>query len=242
MLKGDALELLFDVKDGSVDLILTDPPFGTTQSKWDVIIPFELLWPHLKRVRRQKAATVLFGSEPFSSLQRVSNIKEFKYDWCWRKPKGTGHLNAKKMPMNDMEMISVFFGCGSWYIPQFSHGDPYKDKAGKDHSSNSSMSGCYGDYTNFRNDNNGNRYPKRVIEFGVVERGTLHPNQKPLNLMEYLIRTYTKPGNTVMDFAMGSGTTGVAAKILGRNFIGIEKDAEYFKIAQKRINATVKMA
>jgi site-specific DNA-methyltransferase (adenine-specific) len=163
----------------------------------------------------------------------------FKYDWTWKKPKGTGHLNAKKQPMRDKEDILVFYSKQPTYNPQFTAGTPYKDKAGKDHSSSSSMTGSYGSYTNFRNDNDGKRYPKQVLEFGVVERGTLHPTQKPVPLMEYLIKTYTNKGDTVLDNCMGSGTTGVACINTNRKFIGIEQDAGYFKIAEERIQKAV---
>lgn len=165
----------------------------------------------------------------------MSNIREFKYDWVWRKPKGTGHLNAKKMPMRDKEDVLVFYREQCTYNPQFAAGSPYKDKAGKNHFATSSMTGSYGAYTNFRNDNEGKRYPKQVLEFGIVERGTVHPTQKPVALMEYLIRTYTNEGELVMDNTMGSGTTGVACVNTDRRFIGIERDPEYFKIAERRI-------
>ncbi len=175
------------------------------------------------------------ASQPFTSMLVCSNLKYFKYDWCWRKPKGTGHLNAKKMPMRDKEDIVVFYGKPCTYNPQFTSGTPYKDKAGKDHSATTSMTDSYGAYNNFRNDNEGKRYPKQVLEFGVVERGTVHPTQKPVALMEYLIKTYTNEGETVLDFTMGSGTTGVACKNLNRKFIGIELDEKYFNIAKERI-------
>ena len=232
---GDCLKEMSNIPDGSVDMILADLPYGTTQCKWDNVIPFEPLWTHYWRVLKPNGAVVLFGSEPFSSHLRMSQIKYYKYDWVWVKPKGTGHLNAKKMPMNDYELISVFQKVLS-YNPQFSKGTKYKDKAGKNHENNSSMSDCYGAYTNFRNDNEGTRYPKRVIHFGVIERGTQHPTQKPVALLEYLIKTYTIEGETVLDNTMGSGSTGVACVNTGRKFIGIEMDDKYFAIAQERIN------
>jgi site-specific DNA-methyltransferase (adenine-specific) len=141
--------------------------------------------------------------------------------------------------MRNKEDIVVFYSKPCTYNPQMSEGEPYKNKAGKDHSSSSSMTESYGAYTNFRNDNNGVRYPKQVLKFGVVERGTVHPTQKPVALMEYLIKTYTNEGETVLDFTMGSGTTGVACVNLNRGFIGIELDADYFKIAQERIQKAV---
>jgi len=233
--KGDCLEEMSKIADGSVDLILTDLPYGTTACKWDVVIPFAPLWEHYWRVLKTSGAVVLFGSEPFSSYLRMSQIKYYKYDWIWVKPKGTGHLNAKKMPMNDYEVISVFQK-KLQYNPQFSKGSKFRNKAGKNIESCSSMTDCYGAYTNFRNDNEGTRYPKRVIHFGVVERGTVHPTQKPVPLLEYLIKTYTNEGETVLDSTMGSGSTGVACVNTGRSFIGIEKDDKYFEIAENRIS------
>ncbi len=234
LMQGDCLELMQAIPNKSVDMVLCDLPYGTTACKWDIVIPFEPLWAQYKRVIKDNGAIVLFGSEPFSSALRMSNIKQYKYDWVWRKQKGTGHLNAKIQPMNDYENVSVFQE-KSFYYPQFSKGTPYKNKAGKNHDGKGSMTECYGEYTNFRYDNNGKRYPKRVIEFSTVERGSLHPTQKPVTLLEYLIKTYTNEGETVLDNCMGSGSTGVACVNTNRNFIGIELDADYFKIAERRI-------
>ncbi len=235
LILGDCLEKMKDIPDGSVDMILCDLPYGTTQNKWDSVIPFNELWVAYQRVLKYSGAVVLFAAQPFTSALVMSNPALFKYDWVWKKPKGTGHLNAKKQPMRDKEDILVFYQQQPTYNPQFTSGAPYKNKAGKDHNALTSMTDSYGRYTNFRNDNDGKRYPKQVLEFGVVERGTLHPTQKPVALMEYLIRTYTNDGELVMDNTMGSGTTGVACVNTGRNFIGIELDEGYFKIAEKRI-------
>jgi DNA modification methylase len=226
---GDCLEVMADIADGSVDMVLTDPPYGTTACKWDSVIPFEPMWEQLKRVTKRNGAIVLTASQPFTSALVMSNVKMFKYDWVWRKPKGTGHLNAKKMPMKDKEDVLVFYASLCTYNPQFTSGKPYRAKSGK-----SSFSG-YGKDKRIGNSNHGKRYPKQVIDFPVVERGTVHPTQKPVALMEYLIRTYTNPNETVLDFTMGSGTTGVAAKNLSRSFIGIERDETYFNIAKERI-------
>jgi site-specific DNA-methyltransferase (adenine-specific) len=183
--------------------------------------------------------TVLFfGIEPFSSFSRLNNLQNYRYDWYWRKPKGTGHLNAKKMPLRDTETISVFQS-GIHYNPQFSKGIPYKNKTGKNKGSKSSMSECYGDYTNFRNENIGTRYPKTGIDFPAVERGSLHPTQKPVKLLEYLIKTYTMENDSVLDFSMGSGSTIIAAINTNRKFVGIEKDSKYFEIAGNRIKNTL---
>ena len=235
LINGDCLLEMQEIPSKSIDMVLTDPPYGTTACKWDSILPLEFMWHELKRVTKENGAIVMTASQPFTSALVMSNPKWFKYDWIWRKPKGTGHLNAKKMPMRDKEDILVFYKSQCTYNPQFSQGSPYKNKAGNPEKS-TSMTDCYGKYTNFRNDNDGRRYPKQVLEFPVVERGTVHPTQKPVALMEYLIKTYTNEGETVLDFTMGSGTTGVAAKRLNRNFVGIELDHHYFNIAKERIS------
>jgi DNA modification methylase len=235
LMLGDCLEKMKDIPDESLDMILCDLPYGTTACKWDAVIPFEPLWEQYKRIVKVDGAVILFAAQPFTSALVMSNHSMFKYDWVWKKPKGTGHLNAKKQPMRDKEDILVFYRKQPTYNPQFTAGVPYKNKAGKDHSASTSMTDNYGSYTNFRNDNEGKRYPKQVLEFGVVERGTVHPTQKPVALMEYLIKTYTNEGETVLDNTMGSGTTGVACANTGRKFIGIEKDEGYFKIAEQRI-------
>jgi site-specific DNA-methyltransferase (adenine-specific) len=236
---GDCLEKMKLIPDGSVDMVMCDLPYGTTACKWDSVIPFEPLWAAYKRVCKKNAAIVLTASQPFTSALVMSNLADFKYDWCWRKPKGTGHLNAKKMPMRDKEDILVFYRDQCTYNPQFSTGTPFKNKAG-DPGKATSMTDSYGAYTNKREDNPGIRYPKQVVEFGVVERGTVHPTQKPVALMEYLIKTYTNEGETVLDNTMGSGTTGVACMNINRRFIGIERDDKYFEIAKGRIEAAHK--
>ena len=239
LLHGDCLELMKGIPDKSVDMILCDLPYGTTACKWDTIIPFEPLWEQYNRVIKDNGAICLFGSEPFSSLLRTSNLKHYKYDWVWRKPRGTGHLNAKKQPLRDTENISVFYKKQCMYNPQYSSGTPYSAlKGGRISRVSESGKTTYGKFMNgaeYRNDNNGFRYPKQIIEFGVVERGTVHPTQKPIALLEYLIRTYTDDCETVLDNCMGSGSTGVACVQTGRDFIGIELDDNYFEIAQKRI-------
>jgi DNA modification methylase len=240
LMLGDCLERMKEIPCGSVDMVLCDLPYGTTQNKWDTVIPFARLWEQYRRVCKKNAAVVLTASQPFTSALVMSNPASFKYDWCWRKPKGTGHLNAKKQPMRDKEDVLVFYNEQCTYNPQFTEGTPYKDKAGKDHSASTSMTESYGAYTNYRENNEGKRYPKQVIEFGIVERGTQHPTQKPVALMEYLIRTYTNEKETVLDNTMGSGTTGVACKKNNRRFIGIEQDVGYFNIAVTRIAYTKK--
>lgn len=233
--QGDCLEVMKSIPDGSVDMVLTDPPYGTTQCKWDTVIDLDLMWEQLNRVTKRNGAVVMTASQPFTSVLVASNLKAFKYDWVWRKPKGTGHLNAKKMPMRDKEDVVVFYSSPCTYNPQFTSGTPFKNKAGNPKES-TSMTDSYGSYTNFRNDNEGKRYPKQVLDFPAVERGSQHPTQKPVALMEYFIKTYTNDSETVLDFTMGSGTTGVACKNLNRGFIGIELDEDYFKVAKGRID------
>lgn len=232
LLCGDCLELMPQIPDKSVDLILCDPPFGTTRNRWDVIIPFEPLWREYWRIC--KGAVVLFAAQPFTSVLVVSEIAHFKYDWTWRKPKGTGHLNAKKQPMRDKEDILVFYREQPTYNPQFTAGTPYNGSARVGKGPRTSN---YGAQRSVGEDSDGRRYPKQVIEFGVVERGTIHPTQKPVALMEYLIRTYSNEGDTILDNCMGSATTGIACQNTNRNFIGIEKDAEMFEKAKSRMEA-----
>lgn len=232
---GDCLEVMKDIPDKSIDMILCDLPYGTTQCKWDTIIPFEPLWKQYIRITKNNSSIVLTSTQPFTSMLVCSNIKMFRYDWCWQKPKGTGHLNAKRQPLRDKEDILVFYRDQCIYNPQMTKGTPYKDKAGKDRTSTSSMTENYGHYTNYREENFGVRYPKQIIKFGVVERGTVHPTQKPVPLFEYLIKTYTNEGNTVLDNCIGSGTTAIACINTNRNFIGIELDTKYCEIARERI-------
>jgi site-specific DNA-methyltransferase (adenine-specific) len=213
-------------------MVLTDPPYGTTQNKWDSVIDLDLMWKELKRVTKLNGAIVFTACNPFSASLIMSNPKMFKYDWVWQKPKGTGHLNAKKQPMRDKEDVLVFYRKQSTYNPQMVEGVPYDGNA---RTGSKQQTSSYGKYEQKRENNSGYRYPKQIQKFGVVERGTVHPTQKPVELMEYLIKTYTNEGEAVLDFTMGSGTTGVACKNTNRNFIGIELDDGYFEIAKERI-------
>ena len=234
----DCLEGMKRIDDGSVDCIITDLPYGTTACAWDTVIPFDRLWEQYRRITKPNAAIVLFGAEPFSSALRMSNIKEFKYDWYWRKPKGTGHLNAMKQPMRDVETISVFYRQQPTYNPQFTKGEPFGNKSGSVHYASEAGETTYGKFASgpgTRNDNPGIRYPKQCIEFGVVERDTLHPTQKPVSLIEYLVLTYTNKGDLVLDSCMGSGTTAIACIKAKRHFVGFETDEGYFRQAEKRI-------
>jgi len=237
LMQGDCLDKMRGIPAGSVDMVLTDPPYGTTDCKWDSVIPLGPMWDQLKRITKPDGAIVMTASQPFTSALVMSNPKLFKYDWCWRKNRCTGFLNAKRQPLRNKEDILVFYQKQPTYNPQYSAGKPYKatEKRKTNRVSDPTVYGEFVHGPDFRNDNDGRRHPKQVLEFEAVASGTVHPTQKPVALMEYLIRTYTNEGETVLDFAMGSGTTGVAAMNTGRRFIGIELDPEYFAIAEERI-------
>ena len=230
---GDCLDVMQGIPDGSVDMVMTDPPFGTTACKWDSVIPFEPMWEQLKRIVKPNGAIVLMASQPFTSALVMSNVGMFKYCWVWDKVnRPTGHLNAKKQPLRQTEDVIVFYRDQAHYNPQMTQGKPYVATGSK-------KSEHYGaKVESTTNCTDGMRYPRNLIHISADERGTvgrIHPTQKPVALMEYLIRTYTNAGETVLDFTCGSGTTGVAAANTGRRFIGIEMDADYFTIAQARI-------
>jgi site-specific DNA-methyltransferase (adenine-specific) len=233
LIKGNCLEEMKQIESGSVDMVLTDPPYGTTACKWDAVIPLDLMWAQLKRIIKPDGAIVMTASQPFTTTLIASNMEMFKYCWVWEKSKATGHALCKKRPLKAHEDVVVFSLAVERYTPQMTIGTPYNSKLGKKESVEFSTG-------TERNDNKGVRYPRSVQYFKTSEserNGYRHPTQKPVALMEYLIKTYTNEGETVMDFTMGSGTTGVACKRLNRDFIGIEKDAEYFDIACKRIEA-----
>lgn len=230
---GNCLELMKDIPDKSIDMILCDLPYGTTQCSWDTVIPFEPLWEQYKRIIKSSGVICLFGSEPFSSALRLSNLKMYKYDWIWQKSKATGFLNAKKQPLRAYETISVFYQKQGTYNPQFTNGIPYNKGERKQQTNND----VYGKYNQAVIKSDGKRYPKNVIYFKTAESEgtTYHKTQKPVPLCEYLIKTYTNKNETVLDNCMGSGSTGVACKNLNRKFIGIELDDTYFEIAKERI-------
>jgi DNA modification methylase len=232
---GDCLEKMQDIPDKSSDMILCDLPYGTTSCKWDVVIPFEPLWEQYKRIIKDRGAIVLFGSEPFSSYLRTSNIKQYKYDWIWDKVRPSGFQIAKYNPMKRHELISVFQEGSNWY-PQKEKRD--KPVRGRVCSSSDSSPLKYNDgVVRVYNEKN----PQSILVFSKQSDGKyLHPTQKPVALLEYLIKTYTVEGETVLDNCMGSGSTGVACVNTGRNFIGIEKDDKYFDIAEKRISDAIK--
>ena len=227
LMHGDCLEWMKEMPDGSVDMVLSDPPYGTTACKWDTVIDLPLMWEQLKRIIKPNGAIVMTASQPFTSALVMSNPEMFKYDWCWQKESGTGLLNAKRQPLRDHESVIVFYKKQPTYNPQFTEGKPYTVKKGGE-------TDCYGNSGTVTTINDGKRYPKTVQKVNR-DKGKSHPTQKPVALMEYLIRTYTNEGETVLDFTMGSGTTGVAAKNLGRKFIGIELDQNCFDIAEQRI-------
>ena len=229
LIQGDCLEKMKDIPDKSIDMILCDLPYGTTACKWDTIIPFEPLWEQYERVTKDNGAIVLTASQPFTTVLINSNIKRFRYSWTWEKEQGVNFLMAKKQPLKVHEDICVFSKKQTVYNPQMTEGKPYI-RSGKGYSGE-----VTGRVKKVQTKNNGTRYPRSVIQF-TRETG-LHPTQKPVALFEYLIKTYTNEGDLVLDNCMGSGTTGVACKNLNRNFIGIELDPEYFKIAEKRIEA-----
>ena len=237
VIHGDCLEAMVDIAPGSIDMILTDPPYGTTACKWDKVIPFDPMWDLVWKVLKPNGACVLFGSEPFSSSLRVSQINYFKYDWIWKKDKATGHLNCKIQPMRQTENISVFYRKQCKYIPQYFPKDEKNIRPETTQRKNTDVYGVMDKYSSRKIPINIG-YPKNIIEFNsCVENGDkgLCPTQKPVALLEYLIKTYTNEGDTVLDFTMGSGSTGVACYKTNRNFIGIEKDINYFNIARKRV-------
>jgi site-specific DNA-methyltransferase (adenine-specific) len=219
-------------------MILADPPYGTTACKWDVVIPLEPMWEQLKRVIKPNGAIVLFGSEPFSSALRMSNIKQYKYDWVWEKAVGSNFAVAKYQPLKEHENIIIFSLNKHSYYPIK---EPRKGSGAKRLKNEYKSNGTKTEVTGMTSNRKGKKYdelkyPSSVQYFNNRDkyRG-LHPTQKPVALMEYLIKTYTNEGETVLDFVMGSGTTGIACKNTGRKFIGIEKDAGYFEIAKQRL-------
>ena len=238
LLHGDCLELMKDIPDASIDAIITDPPYGTTACKWDSVIPFEPMWEQLKRIIKPNGAIVLFGGEPFSSALRISNIKEYKYDLYWQKQKPVNFLQLKRRFGKTTENIIIFYLKQCTYNPQktiINDNKKVKNKIQK--GKGDSITSAIGFVArNYKDD--GTRYPIDILKFKRVDESKIiHPTQKPVALLEYLIKTYTQENDTVLDFTMGSGTTGVACKNLNRNFIGIELDSKYFAIAESRINA-----
>ena len=234
--RGDCLELMRDLPDNSVDLILCDLPYGTTACKWDSVIPFEPLWAQYRRVAKDNAAIVLTASQPFTSALVMSNPKWFRYQWVWDKKIPSGMSYARFQPMRQHEDVLVFCGGRVPYHPQITKREKPIKEGGKKKSESApianfnSMGGKVYDTKN----------PTTIIRFDKVRRGSQHPTQKPVALMEYLIHTYTNEGDTVLDNCMGSGTTGVACANTNRKFIGMELDSDYFRIARRRISEAYK--
>ena len=239
--QGDCLELLKDVPDGSIDFILTDLPFGMTDCSWDIRLPFTLMWEQFNRVTKKNAAVVLFANGKFLIELAASNLKNYRYEWCWKKSRRVGFLNAKKMPLKCHENISVFYRALPTYNPQFTKGEPYVHRTFVGKESNN----CYNNHEIIPySEHDGWRYPIDVLEFrspnpnyfGKISGEIFHPTQKPVDLLEYLIKTYTNEGETVLDATMGSGSTGVACVNTNLQFRGFELDEQFFQIAKKRID------
>lgn len=236
LMEGDCLQMMDKIESGSVDLILADPPYGTTACKWDTLIPLDEMWKQLNRVIKPNGAICLTAQTPFDKLLGFSNIQKLKYEWIWEKTSATGHLNAKKMPMKAHENILVFYDKLPVYNPQVTQGHHPTNSFNK----SSTFDGeCYGKVKGNSGGGKTSRYPRSVLVFkSDKQKSSLHPTQKPVALMDYLIKSYTNAGNIVLDFCMGSGTTGVSALGLNRGFIGIELDNKYFNIAKERINSS----
>lgn len=229
---GDCLEVMPTLEDKSIDMILCDLPYGMTACKWDAVIPFEPLWTQYKRLIKDNGAIVLFGSQPFTSALVMSNPKMFKYEWVWEKNKASGHLNAKKQPLRKYEYISVFYDSQCLYIPQGTV-ETTKKSIKVDKSNRSNTFGAEKDFTTSGITN----YPTTKLVFdNLWGNNATHPTQKPVALFEYLIKTHTNEGDTVLDNCAGSGTTGLACKNTGRKAIQIEQELKYCEIAAKRKN------
>ena len=229
LLNGNCLELLEDLPDASVDMVLTDPPYGTTACKWDTVIPFEPMWKELKRVTKPNSAILLFSKQPFTTALNASNLKDLKQELIWIKDNHDNPMMAKRKHLNVTENISVFYRAQANYKPQ---GIVEINKITKQGRGGSIAQTTQRAKSYLQTHTN---YPNNVLKFNR-DRPQVHPTQKPVALLEYLIKTYTNEGDTVLDFTMGSGSTGVAAKNLNRKFVGIELSEEYFEIARKRIN------
>ena len=229
---GDCLELMKHIPDKSIDMILCDLPYGTTACKWDTVIPFEALWAQYERVIKDNGAIVLTASQPFTSALVMSNTKHFKYCWYWDKIRGVGHLNAKKQPMKSVEEVCVFYKKPCTYNPQMRERD--KPRTSK----NKGTQKVYGKTLDiFEGETLDKKYPVSLVQFQKSSSGEmmLHETQKPVALFEYLIKTYTNEGDTVLDNCIGSGTTAIACINSNRFFIGMEKDEHYFNVAVERV-------
>tara|TARA_Y100000780_G_C13600423_1_gene384378 strand:+ start:65 stop:853 length:789 start_codon:yes stop_codon:yes gene_type:complete len=235
---GDCLELLDKIESGSIDAVIADPPYGTTACNWDSIIPLDKLWSKLERVLKHGAPVVLFGNQPFTSKLIMSNIKHFKYEWIYEKTNPKGFLSAKRRPLTAHENIVVFCSATPPYFPQ-KWEIPEQLRTKRKHATAKTSGQVYGARNLKRYEDNGERFPTSVIGFSnrVGRSENYHPTQKPIDLMLYLVETYTVKGDCILDFSMGSGTTGVAALMSERRFVGIEKEKDYFDAASARMNA-----
>lgn len=233
LFNGDCLEVLPQlINDGvMVDMVLTDPPYGTTRNRWDSTIPLEPLWENLKRITYDTTPILLFSQIPFTITLAQSNIKDLRYEWIWEKEQGTGHLNSKRMPLKIHENILVFYRKLPLYNPQM-RGD---EKRMVRRNGETAKTTNYGQHIEIPLSEYTGRYPIDIIKF-KKDKTKIHPTQKPVALLEYLIKTYTNKGDTVLDFTMGGGSTGVACCNTGRSFIGIELDEDYYRISEERIN------
>ena len=237
----DCFNVFEKIEDNSIDFILTDLPYGTTKCKWDNVLPFDVMWNHIERITKENSCIALFGTEPFSSNLRLSNIDWYKYDWYWNKKRISNPLLAKKQPLRNIELISIFYKKQPTYNPQPTEKKTSVGLSLKRHDEKHQTETVHTKYQVNRNLSEIG-YPKSLINHIKVinnltnDKSGLHPTQKPIELCEYLIKTYTNKNDLVLDFTMGSGTTGVASKITNRNFIGIEKVKDYFKIAKERID------
>ena len=228
---GDCLDVMKSIEDKSIDMICCDLPYGMIDEKWDSIISFDKLWEQYKRIRNDKCPILLFGQEPFSSYLRISNINEYKYDLIWDKKIPSGMCNAKIQPMKQTENISVFMNGKSFYYPQMLKRVETIKSGGMRDSASGGTKGLKKISKEYNE-----KYPTTLISFDKVRQGAEHPTQKPIALIEYLIKTYSNEGDLILDNCMGSGTTGVACYNTNRHFIGIEKDETYFKLAKERID------
>jgi site-specific DNA-methyltransferase (adenine-specific) len=230
----DCLEGMKYIDDKSIDMILCDLPYGTTACKWDTIIPFEPLWEQYERVIKDNGAIVLTARQPFTSLLITSNLKLFRQTWVWDKVISTNFMNARKMHIQGFEDVVVFYKRLPTYNPQMEEGEPYKDNRSIPHRTKTEALGSRAPYQ--PQDNKGVRYPRGIVRFSARNNSPLHPTQKPVELFEYFIKTYTNEGELVLDNCMGSGTTAIACINTNRNYIGFELNNEYYEIAKNRIN------
>lgn len=235
---GRAEDVLPGLSANSINGVITDPPYGTTACSWDTIIPFDVMWEQLKRITERRGAIVLFGSQPFTSALIMSNPAMFRYEWIWAKSRPTQFLDAQRKPLKAHENILIFSSAAPCYYPQKDKGEPNHTVKGRP--ADSTTNNLYSAYSRIEEKQTPEKYPRSVVRFNSLDPcKQIHPTQKPLDLMEYLVRTYSNTDETVLDFTAGSGTTGLACLRLGRKFIGIERDRDYCEIAARRIQTEI---